>query len=329
MSGKAKTTGIGLPVLVLALASMLFTGSHASAAPGAAFPDIIPLPDGFYPEGIAIGRGDDFFAGSLDGGAIYSGDLRTGAGDVLVASQEGLAAAGLDIDERGNRLFVAGVFGVGRVYDADTGELLADYELTTEAFPNTFINDVIVTREAAYFTDSSRPVFYRIPLGPGGALPDQSAVEEIPLGSGFDFVPGEINSNGIVATPNGEWLIINNSSLGTLCRVDPETGDATEIDLGGDSVPSGDGLLLDGKDLYVTQNVLNQISVVRLDSGLDSGEVTDTITDDAFRIPTTIAEFGSSIYAVNARFDVAAPPFFGGPPVNPNLEYEIVKVSKR
>jgi hypothetical protein len=34
----------------------------------------------------------------------------------------------------------------------------------------TFINDVVVTHDAAYFTDSQRDVFYRIPIGPTGAL---------------------------------------------------------------------------------------------------------------------------------------------------------------
>lgn len=320
---------VRLQILGLALAAMLFTGGIVSADQDTTFPDIIPLPNGFYPEGIAVGRGHDFFASSLLGGTIYSGDLRTGEGAVLVQPQEGLVAAGLDVDRRSNRLFVAGGLGTARVYDAGSGQLLADYQLNNQAFPGTLVNDVIVTRGAAYFTDSFRPYIYRVPLGPGGSLPDQAAVEEIALGSGFGFVPGQVNANGIVASPDGDWLIINNTFLGTLYRVDPATGDATEIGLGGAAVPSGDGLLLDGKDLYVMQNFLNQISVVRLDPGLGSGEVTRTITDDDFRIPATIAGFGPSIYAVNARFDVAFPPFLGGPPVNPDLEFEIVKVSKK
>jgi sugar lactone lactonase YvrE len=317
---------LAIALALISVASL--GGSVLASASSATFPKIIPVPNGFYPEGIAIGRGTDFYVGSLLNGAIYSGDLRTGEGSILVPGQEGHAAGGLDLDRRTNYLFVAGVFGTARVYDAATGELLAEYQLTTESFPSTLINDVIVTRDAAYFTDTFRPVFYRIPLGPGGTLPDTSAVEEIPLGCGFDFVPGELNANGIVATPDGKWLIINNTFLGTLYRVNPITGEATEIDLGDDTLPSGDGLLLDGKKLYVVQNFLNQISVVRLDSHLESGTVVGVITDEAFRVPTTIAGFGSSIYAINARFDVALPPFFGGPPPDPNLEFEIVKVSK-
>ena len=92
---------------------------------------------------------------------------------------------------------------------------------------------------------------------------------------------------------------------------------------------TGDGLVLDGKTLYVVQNFLNQIGVVDLNPALTSGTVLEPITDPSFRIPTTAAEFGSHLYAVNARFDVAAPPFPGSPPADPSLKYEMVRVSKR
>lgn len=42
----------------------------------------IRLPDGFQPEGIAIGRGTTFYAGSMRDGAIYRGDLLTGDGSL-------------------------------------------------------------------------------------------------------------------------------------------------------------------------------------------------------------------------------------------------------
>jgi hypothetical protein len=44
------------------------------------FPDLIQLPNGWRPEGIAEGRGTSFCVGSLVNGAIYRGDLRTGDG---------------------------------------------------------------------------------------------------------------------------------------------------------------------------------------------------------------------------------------------------------
>jgi hypothetical protein len=133
-------------------------------------------------------------------------------------------------------------------------------------------------------------------------------------------MPGAFNANGIEALPNGKWLLVVNSTTGTLYRVEPDTGIATMIDLGGEVVTFGDGLLLDGFTLFVVRNRLNEIAVVKLDSNLLSGELVDAITHPAFRVPTTIADFGNAIYAVNARFDTTP---------TPETEYEAVRVLKR
>jgi hypothetical protein len=59
------------------------------AAYGDAFPKIVPLPNGWQPEGVASGLGTTFYFGSLANGAIYKGDFRTGDGAVFVAGQAG------------------------------------------------------------------------------------------------------------------------------------------------------------------------------------------------------------------------------------------------
>jgi streptogramin lyase len=290
----------------------------AASAPADTFPEVIPLPNGFQPEGIAVGTGSTFYVGSIPTGAVYRGDLATGEGAVLVPGQDGHQSVGLKVDERTKLLYVAGgPTGKAFVYDAVSGGNVASIQLTSEA--GTFINDVAVTKSAAYFTDSFRPVLYRVPLGSDGALPDPPASEEIPLGGDFVFVPGSFNANGIAAVANGKALIIVSSAQAALYRVDPQTGAARLIDLGGSSVPNGDGILLHGKRLYVVQNFLNQIAVVRLDANLLSGTIERTITSPNFRIPTTIARFGSALYAVNARFDT---------PPTPDTEYEVVRVGR-
>jgi hypothetical protein len=291
-------------------------GTPAPLAGRRTFPDVIDLPVGFQPEGIVAGRGTTFFVGSLASGAVYRGNLRTGEGDVLVGADDERVAIGLSYDARSDSLFVAGGgAGEGYVYDAGTGELRATYTLTA---PGTFVNDVVVTRSAAYFTDSFRPVLYRVPLGPAGELVDQSAVDELPIGGDYRSVPG-FNANGIDAPPDGEFLVIVNSTTGLLYRVDPATGVATEIDLGGDSVSSGDGILLDGQTLYVVRNFLNRIAVVDLNPDASAGTVIDELTDSDFAVPTTVTEFGNSLYAVNARF---------GTPNPESAEYQVVRVSK-
>lgn len=310
-------------ILLLTLAGSVF------AAESDTFPKIIPLPDGFQPEGIATGRGSAFFAGSLAGGAIYAGDLRTGMGEVIVPAQADRTALGLAVDKRTNYLFVAGgPFGTAYVYDGHSGDTLAVYQLTDAPFFTTVVNDVIITRDAAYFTDSFRPYIYKLPLGPGGSLPEASAIEEIELTGDFEFEPGAFNANGIEATSDGKTLVIVQSDAGKLYNVDPETGYAGLIDLGGEIVVGGDGILLYGHTLYVVQNFTNQIAVVELSPELSSGVIVDTITDADFRIPTTVAGFGETLVAVNARFDVAPPFFPAFPPVYPEVEFEAVQISR-
>lgn len=303
----------------ISLAGLAAVGSVAAAADarGRTFPEVVPLPTGFQPEGIVTGRGHEFFVGSLAGGAIYRGDLRTGAGALLVPSSDGRVAVGLSYDRRSNRLFVAGgPTGRAFVYDANTGATVADYELTSS---ESFVNDVVVTPTAAYFTDSFRSFLYRVPLGPAGAVPAQSAVEEIPLGGEFEAIPGAFNANGIDAAPSGAFLLVVNTSTGLLYRVDPDSGQASEIDLGGDNLTAGDGILLDGRTLYVVRNQFDEIAVVALEPGRTQGEVVRVITDPRFDVPTTVAEFGSYLYAVNARFGTSNPE---------NAEYSVIRVPK-
>jgi sugar lactone lactonase YvrE len=303
-----------LAMLLVALSLTLISGT--SAAP---FPEVLPLPDGFQPEGIATGTGTTFYVGSILTGAIYRGDLRTGEGALLVLAQEGRSAIGLKFDDRTGLLFVAGG-GTGNayVYDGQTGQNVAEIQL--ETLPS-FINDVVVTKDAAYFTNSFQSILYKVPLANNGELPSvPPEVIKIPLGGDYQFTPGAFNANGIAATPNGKTLIIVNSADGALYRVDPETGIATRIDLGTGAVPNGDGILLQGKTLYVVQNFLNQIAVVELNSDFTAGEIETTITSPLFRIPTTVARFGSTLCVVNARFDT---------PPTPDTEYEVVCVPNK
>jgi sugar lactone lactonase YvrE len=272
------------------------------AAPLAAssrFPERIPLLNGFRPEGIAI-KGTTFYVGSIPTGAIYRGDLRTGEGAILNPGGEGRAAIGVEYDD--GRLFVAGgPTGRGFVYSAHSGRLLANNQLTTDT--NTFVNDVAIARGDAYFTDSRRPFLYRVS---DGSHRSRDRVKEIPLSGEIEYTTGN-NANGIEATPDGRTLIIVQSNLGKLFRVDPHSGEAREITLD-EPVVNGDGILLDGRWLYVVQNRDNKVAVVRLDRRLRSGTVVMHITDRDFDVPTTIDDLGSRLYAVNARFTTPPTP---------------------
>jgi sugar lactone lactonase YvrE len=289
-----------LALLVLAAVAVL-----PATAGAATFPDTIRLPDGWQPEGIASGRGTSLYVGSIPTGAVWKGDARTGRGDVLVAGQAGRSAIGIKVDRR-NRLFVAGgATGQAFVYDARTGADLASYQLAP-AGAATFVNDVVVTAKAAWFTDSRIQQLYALPLGHHGRLPAQSRVRTLPLTG--DLVYGEGNNlNGIVAARGGRVLLSVQTNTGRLFRIDPRSGVTREVDLGGASLLNGDGMLLAGRTLFVVQNRDNKIAVVKLSGSLHRGRVVATLTDPDFDVPTTIAFTAGRLYAVNARFGTTDP----------------------
>jgi hypothetical protein len=187
--------------LILALAS--------TAAAHPAFPAELPLPDGFFPEGIVVGRGTNFYTGSLLDGAIYRGDLRTGE-MIAMSDPTGQMAVGLAHDPRTNFVYAAsgqGTTGRVAIFDGETMELVDNVTLSEAAG---FVNDVTVTGDGAYLTDSFTHVLYRLPLDPETGIPDPAGVTTIPLGGDFQPEAG-FNANGIVATANGRWLIVVNS----------------------------------------------------------------------------------------------------------------------
>ncbi|HVL62767.1 MAG TPA: hypothetical protein VM430_15350 [Microbacterium sp.] len=283
---------------------------------GGAVEDVIELPDGFQPEGITIDPRGTAYLGSLANGDIYAADLRTGEGEV-VSDGPGTPSVGLKIDRFG-RLFVSGgPTGTARVVDAATGVVLEDYPLTSGP---AFINDVVLTHDGAWFTNSSAAELYFLPIGPSGELPDESDIVTRPLLGDWQQVPDQFNANGIAETPDGKALLVIQSVTATLFRVDPATGVATTVDLGEATLTNGDGLLVIGRTLYVVQNFSNAVAVVRLNAQGTSGSLVETLTAPAlFDVPTTVAAYGSSLFLPNARFTT---------PPSPDTAYDVVRIDR-
>ena len=99
--------------------------------PATPFPDRIDLPDDFLPEGITIGKAPVAYLGSLADGDIYRADLRTGEGEVISQGPAPAPSVGLKIDKKGLLYVAGGPSGTARVVDSRTGEILAEYTLTT------------------------------------------------------------------------------------------------------------------------------------------------------------------------------------------------------
>jgi sugar lactone lactonase YvrE len=289
--------------LACALLTTIAALGLAVPSPGVARgPDVVPLPNGWQPEGISSGPGGALFVGSIPTGAVYRADARTGAGAILVPPHQGRAATGVKASR--GLLYVAGAAtGHAYVYDARTGADVADLELTTSP---SFINDVVLTRKAAWFTDSRNQQLYRVARD-GSGKPAGPAVR-IPISGDFayDDDPATTDANGIVSGHRGALLVVQ-SRTGLLFRIDPKTGASTRVPLKGGDVLNGDGMLLRGRTLYVVQNRLNRIAVVRLDRRVRSGRIVGTITNGAFDVPTTITKRGGDLFAVNARFGTPSP----------------------
>lgn len=314
LTASAATAGA---LLVGSSAATASASATASSASGDTWPDLIPLPGGFRPEGITIGSGPYAYLGSLGDGSIYRADLRTGEGAVISAGP-GTPSVGLKLDDRG-RLFVAGRGQGARVVDARTGAIIASYTLTTKT--PTFANDVFLTPRAAWFTDSFRPALYALPLGRHGALPDPEEVVTVTLSGAWTQTPGEVvNANGITGTPDGKALLVVQSGAGGLHRVNPRTGVTTLVDLG-DAAPltNGDGLLLLGRRLYVVQNRQNAVDVFQLATDGRSGIFEGRLTDSDFDVPTTVAAHRNRLYLPNARFTT---------PPTPDTTYAVVAIKR-
>jgi streptogramin lyase len=294
---------------IAALAALLLVAAPVAASP---FPDRIALPGGWAPEGISAGRGTTAYVGSLANGAIARVNLRTGAVSVLAPGVAGRVTVGLDYQRGAHRIWAAGgPTGEVRAHDARTGALLATY-----TFGPGFLNDVVVTDDAVYVTNSSVAELEVIPLPDDGSLPDPAAAFALPLTGDLVYAAG-FNANGIVAF-DGQLIIVQ-SNTGKLFRADPATGRTAEIDLGGASVTAGDGLELRGSTLYVVRNQLNQVVALRLGEGLESARLLRTITSPDLAVPTTVAFAAGRLWAVNARF---------GTPVTPDTDYWITRLGR-
>jgi hypothetical protein len=160
-----------------------------------------------------------------------------------------------------------------------------------------------------------------VTLGPNG----RPGASFTTVNLGGDYVQGAgFNVNGIDATTNGKTLVFVQSNSGKLFTTGAN-GIARAITLtspagAAESVPNGDGILLDGKTLYVVQNSLDVVAKIALSPDLRSGRVVRRISDPNLDFPTTIADMGSRLYAVNARFDFPSP--------NVSTPYWVTKLSK-
>jgi Cu-Zn family superoxide dismutase len=285
-------------------------------------------PEHGNPEGVAFDKRSGFFFVSATGdGAIYRGKLGDVATPVAVfiPGAAGQSATGLKV-QRG-KLYAAGAAtGTIKVYDVDSGELLATFDTKGGDSSPTFVNDLDVTKRGdVYATDSKRQAIYHLtaeeiaagtpapkPIDPEDVI---STSPEIP----FNAAPTAFNLNGIVVRESGrhrDELIVVNSGTGQLFRVkvSDDGRRIREIKVKGGPFVGGDGLLIDRGRLIVVQGSTDDfpkgvVNFIKLRHGGRKGELEDQRTDDSFQGPSTIARARDRYLVVNPDFATSTPPF--------------------
>jgi Cu-Zn family superoxide dismutase len=319
-------------------------GNGDNAAPA----DVYTLaePQHGNPEGVAFDKRSGFFFVSATGdGSIYRGRLGDTATPVpvFIPGAAGQSATGLKA-QRG-KLYAAGAAtGTIKVYDVDSGTLLATFDTKGGDSAPTFVNDLDVTKRGdVYATDSKRPAIYHLtaeeiaagtpapkPIDPADVI---STSPEIP----FNAAPAAFNLNGIVVDDDRgddhgdrhrhhgdrrqDKLIVVDSDTGQLFRVKVgKDGNAArkirELQVKGGPFAGGDGLLIDRGQLLVVQGSNpgdgfpnGVVNFIDLRHGGRDGRLADQRTDASFQGPSTIARARDRYLVVNPDFATSTPPF--------------------
>lgn len=292
------------------------TGGTASAeAPAAAqtpaagtaegvdssLPTSYTLPgEAVFPEGVSYNPATGkFYVGSTTDGTLYEGDVASG--EVRIFSAGGAdgrtTAIGTKVDNNGNLWIAGGGTGQMFIYNTADGSLVAKY--TTPQVEQTFLNDVALTPDgSAYFTDSFRPILFKISGTEGGEAESWLDFTGTPIQYSEGF-----NLNGIAATPDGRYLLTVHSPTGNLFRIDTNSQEIIQVNTDGAELTAGDGILLVGNTLYVSRNMFGEIVPVTMSEDYSTGTAGAALTDPSFIYPTTIAQADGSLLVVNSQFN--------------------------
>lgn len=264
-----------------------------------------PLPGAQdFPEGVAYdARKGVIYTGSAANGTIYAVSAASGA--VSKFSEGGAlgrrSALGLKVDPQGRLWIAGGAEGTVSILTPDGVTLKV---LQTPESPNPYVNDLTPAPDGnVYVTDSTRPVIFRVDRDLNLSAWLDLANTPIKYGLG-------INLNGVAATPDGRYLLAIQLNTGELWRIDLRTRAVRKV-MGG--LERGDGLLLDGRTLYVSRNAMQVVSKVQLGADYGSGRIVAEEPLRGLRFPATLAAVGGDLVVTQSQLDKLQ----GGTPETP------------
>jgi len=266
-----------------------------------------PLPAEItFPEGVAYdSRAKVLYSGSAETAAVVrmspdgkDSTIIVKAGELWPA-EPFPALLGMKVDDS-ERLWIAGGrTGRMAVLDTKTGQVIKKFETTKPA--NSLINDVVVASTAAYFTDSLTPTLWRVSIT-GGQVGTLEPWFQF-AGGAIEYTTPGANLNGIAATSDGQTLIVVQMNKGLLFRITVKDKRIVPIDVGGDSLTAADGLVLDGRRLYVVRQGEQEIVTIDLVPDLSKGHVVSRFKEPALMWPATAAKVGGRLFVVNTQFN--------------------------
>jgi Cu-Zn family superoxide dismutase len=265
------------------------------------------LPDEIsFPEGVAYdAAGKALYSGSAATGAIVR--LALDSNQSTIVSAPGAlwtadpfpALLGMKVDGSGRLWVTGGRTGRMAVIDTRTGNVVKKFQSTTP--DKSLINDVVVTATGAYFTDSFMPTLWHVGTK-GGTVGDLEPWVEF-TGGPLEYTSPGANLNGIAATPDGRTLIVVQMNKGLLFRIGVEDKKVVPIDVGGEALTAADGLVLDGRTLYIVRQGEQEIVTLELSADLSKGRVRARFKDPALMWPATAAKVGDRLLVVNTQFN--------------------------
>ncbi len=267
--------------------------------------------DRVYPEGIAADpRTGTLYAGSFADGTVYRMSGRGRVAEVfLPAGADGRDTAnGLAVDRHG-RLWVTDSSAGVTVYDVRTRRPLARLDVPGDG-PR-FVNDLAITPDGtAYLTDSLRAVVYRVaPRDLAAARGGTGVLEPFAdLAPAPDpFAPGAYTLNGVVAAPDGRYLLVADSAGGDLHRLDPASGAVERVALDGGDMALADGLDLRHGRLWAAHNISDALTRWRVSRDGRRARLERRVVDAALDAPTTLVRVRGGLYVVRSQFDDGGP----------------------